>query len=205
MRKHAGLPILGLTMLLAGCSLLSRSQVRIYTLEPLQGQIANVRGVPIGIDSVELPPGLDRREIVVRKGDRQLDVRTAELWQASLAPLVRHTLAFDLAGRLPDGMVILSGAPTPDGPVRSIDLAFQELAAGPDAKVVLDVRWTLRQSGLADVTRRERIDIDIASLDSANIASGMSRALAALADRIVTGLTGMIDDQDQMTSPPIAV
>lgn len=189
MRKRAGLPILALAMLLAGCSLLSRSQVRIYALEALPGQVANVRGAPIGIDSVELPPGLDRREIVVRKGDRQLDVRTAELWQASLAPLVRHTLAFDLAGRLPDGMVILSGAAKPDGPVRSIDLAFQELAAGPDAKVVLDARWTLRQSGLADVTRHERIEVGITSLDDANIASGMSRALAALADRIVAGLT----------------
>jgi uncharacterized lipoprotein YmbA len=176
-------------MLLAGCSLLSRSQVRIYTLEPLPSHVANLRGVPIGIDSVELPPGLDRREIVVRQGDRELDVRMANLWQASLAPLVRHTLAFDLAGRLPDGMVVLPGAARPDGPVRSIDLAFQELAAGPDAKVVLDARWTLRQTGLADVTRRERIDIDIASLDSGNIASGISRALATLADRIVTGLT----------------
>ena len=67
-------------------------------------------------------------------------------------------------------MVILSGAAKPDGPVRSIDLAFQELAAGPDAKVVLDARWTLRQSGLVDVTRRERIDVDIASLDDGNIA-----------------------------------
>lgn len=189
MRKHAGLPILGLAILLAGCSLVSRSQVRIYTIEPLPGQVANRRGVPIGIDSVELPPGLDRREIVVRKGVRQLDVRTAELWQASLGPMVRHALAFDLGGRLPDGMVILTGAAKPGGPVRSIDLAFQELAAGPDAKVVLDARWTLRQSGLADVTRRERFDVDIASLDSGNIASGMSRALAMLADRIVTGLT----------------
>ncbi len=189
MRKHARLPILGLAIVLAGCALVSRSQIRIYTLEPLPGQVANRRGVPIGIDSVELPPGLDRREIVVRKGDGELEVRTAELWQASLAPMVRHTLTFDLAGRLPDGMVILTGAVKPGGPARSIDLAFQELAAGPDAKVVLDARWTLRQSGLADVTRHERIDVGIASLDSGNIASGISRALAMLADRIVTGLT----------------
>jgi uncharacterized lipoprotein YmbA len=182
------LPILGLAMLLAGCSFLSRSQIRIYTLEPLPGQVANVTGVPIVIHSVELPPGLDRREIVVRQGDRELDVRMANLWQGSLAPLVRHTLAFDLAGRLRDGMVVLPGAARPDGPVRSIDLAFQELAAGPDAKVVLDARWTLRQNGLPDVTHHERIDVDIASLDSGNIAAGMSQALAALADRIVTGL-----------------
>lgn len=189
MKTLARLAILGPAMLLAGCSLLSRSQIRIFTFEPLAGQVAKTQGVPIGIDSVELPPGFDRREIVVRKGDHQLDVRATELWQAPLESMVRSTLAFDLAGRLPDGMVIPSGAAKPDGPVRSIDLAFQELAAGPDAKVVLDARWTLRQSGSADVTRHERIEVAIASLESGNIASGMSQALAALADRIVTALT----------------
>ena len=179
----------GLAMLLTGCSLFSRSQNRVYSLAHLPGPVANVRGAPIGIDSVELPPGFDRREIVVRMSDHQLDVRGTELWQASLKPMVLHTLAFDLAGRLPDGMVILPGAARPDGPMRSIDLAFEEIAAGPDAKVVLDARWSVRQSGLPDVIRREHIAVDIASLDSTSIASGMSQALAVLADRIVAGLT----------------
>ena len=180
---------LGIAVLLAGCSLFSRSQSRFYSLEPIPGPVANVRGDPIGIDSVELPPGFDRREIVVRKADHQLDVRGTEQWSASLEPLVQHTLAFDLASRLPEGMVILPGAAKPDGPMRAIALAFEEIAAGPDAKVILDARWSLRQSGPADVTRRERIAVEIASLDSTNIASGTSQALAVLADRIVASLT----------------
>jgi hypothetical protein len=148
-----------------------------------------VRGAPIGIDSVELPPGFDRREIVVRTANHQLDVRGTEQWPAPLKAMVRYTLAFDLAGRLPDGMVILPGAARPDGPMRSIDLAFEEIAAGPEAKVVLDARWRLGRSGLPEVTRREHIAVDVASLDSTDIATGMSRALAILADRIVAGLT----------------
>lgn len=55
---------------------------------------------------------------------------------------------------------------------------------GPDARVVLDARWSLSENGRVDVTRHEHIAVDIASLDSTNIASGMSRALASLADRI---------------------
>ena len=179
---------LGLAVLLAGCSLLSRSQNQFYSLEPLPGPVANVFGAPIGIGSVELPPGLDRREIVVRKADHRLEVRGTEQWPASLEPMVRHTLAFDLAGRLPEGMVIFPGTAKPDGPMRSIDLAFEEIAAGPDARVVLEVQWSLRQSGPGDVTHRERIAVDIASLDSTNIASGLSQALALLADRIVAGV-----------------
>jgi hypothetical protein len=46
----------------------------------------------------------------------------------------------------------------------------------------------VRTSGQPDMTHHERISIDIASLDSANIASGTSQALAALADRRAAAL-----------------
>jgi uncharacterized lipoprotein YmbA len=180
-----------LSLSLSGCSFFSRSQSRFYSLEkiPPAAPVANVRGVPIGIDGVELPPGFDRREVVVRKPDHQLDVRATQQWSATLGQSVLHTLAFDLAGRLPEGTVILPGSAKANGPMRAIDVAFEELAAGPEPKVVLDARWIVREAGRPDVTRHERIAIDIASLDSANIASGISQALAALADRIVAGLS----------------
>jgi hypothetical protein len=73
--------------------------------------------------------------------------------------------------------------------MRSVDVAFEELAAGPDARVVLDARWIVRESARPGVTHHERIAIEIASLESGNIATGMSQALAALADRIVAGLS----------------
>ena len=49
-------------------------------------------------------------------------------------------------------------------------------------------RWTVRESGKPEVARHEQIAVDIASLDSANIATGMSQALATLADRIAAQL-----------------
>jgi uncharacterized lipoprotein YmbA len=72
-----------------------------------------VSGTPIAIDSVELPPGFDRKEVVVRKAGNQLDVRQTQQWSATLGQLVMHTLAFDVADRLPAGMVILPGAAKP--------------------------------------------------------------------------------------------
>ena len=179
-----------LTLFLTGCSFFSKSQSRFYSLDriPPAAPASAARGLPIGIDSIELPPGLDRREIVVRKADHQLDVRPAEQWSASLQPLVLHTLAFDLASRLPEGTVILPGETKPAGATRSIDIAFEELAAGPDAKVVLDARWIVRTAGQPDAAHREQIAINIPSLDSANIAAGMSQAIAALADRIAAQL-----------------
>jgi uncharacterized lipoprotein YmbA len=177
-------------LLLAGCGFFSKSQSKFYSLDrlPPVAPPAAVRGLPIAIDGVELPPGLDRREIVVRLANQQLQVRSAEQWSASLQPLVLHTLAFDLADRLPEGMVILPGSSRPSGLLRAIDVVFEEFAAGPDAKVVLDGRWIVRVSGQPDVTHHERITIDIPALDSANVASGTSQAIAALADRMAAGL-----------------
>jgi uncharacterized lipoprotein YmbA len=178
--------VTALALVLAGCSFLSsRTKNNVYALErvaPAAPVAGAARGGPVAIDSVELPPGFDRREIVTRKADHQLDVRPNELWQASLEPLVLHTLAYDLAARLPDGQVILPGQTKPAA-VRGIGVTFEEIAAGPDNNVVVDARWLV-----AGATRHERISIPIASLDSAEIAAGLSRALGALADRIAAGL-----------------
>jgi uncharacterized lipoprotein YmbA len=100
-------------LLLTGCSFFSRTKNDIYSLDRIPGTPSASRGTPIGIESVELPPGFDRREIVVRKADHQLEVRSNQLWSAGLQTAVLHTLAFDLASRLPEGMVILPGQVKP--------------------------------------------------------------------------------------------
>jgi len=181
--------LLAIVLLLSGCSFFSKSKSNFYTLDrvPPAGAVAAVRGLPVGIETVELPPGADRGEVAVRLANEKLDVRSSDQWTASLAPLVLHTLTSDLADRLPEGMVIFPGEAKPAA-MRSIDVAFEELAAGPDAHVVADAHWTLHDHGHPDVTHRERIVIDIPNLDSANVAAGLSRAVAALADRIAAGL-----------------
>ncbi|HUJ12695.1 MAG TPA: ABC-type transport auxiliary lipoprotein family protein, partial [Thermoanaerobaculia bacterium] len=135
----------------------------------------SARGTPIAIDSIELPAGFDRKEIVVRKANNQLDVRGTQLWSATLSDLVLHTLAYDIADRLPPGMMILPGDTKPAS-THPIDVVFEDFAAGPESRVVLDARVN---------ARTERIEVPVASLDSSNVASGMSQALAELADRIV--------------------
>ena len=177
-------------MMLIGCGFFSRSQSRIYSLDrvPPSAPPAAVRGLPVGLDGIELPPGFDRKEIVVRKANQQLDVRSGEQWDADLEPLVLHTLAFDLASRLPEGMMILPGEVKPPSQLRTIDVAFEDLAAGPDAKVAVDAHWIVKEPGRPDVTGHERFAVDIPSLSSADVAAGTSRALGALADRIVAAL-----------------
>jgi uncharacterized lipoprotein YmbA len=173
-------------LLLAGCGFFSKTKSSFYSFEriaPATAPAAAVRGTPVAIDSIELPPGFDRKDVVVRKADHQLEIRGTEQWSASLEPLVLHTLAFDLAARLPEGMVILPGEMRPGGAVRSISVVFGEFAAGPESNVTLDARWTL-----GNVQHQERITMDVASLASKDVADGFSRAIAALADRIAAQL-----------------
>ena len=180
--------LLLLLLLLAGCSFFSRSQSEFFTIEPVPAPaVTNVGGIPVALDGVELPPGFDRREVVVRKADQQLEVRSAEQWSASLQPLVLHTLAFDLASRLPQGMVILPGEAQPPL-TRAIDVVFTELVAGPEARLVIDAQIAIRTGGAATATRHERIEIPLASTASDEVAAGMSRGLATLADRIAAAL-----------------
>ena len=176
-----------LLLLLAGCGFFSKSAPpKLYSLDrlpPTAPPAAAVRALPIGIDAVELPPGIDRREIVVRQPDHRLEVRGGEQWSAPFKNLVLHTLAFDLAARLPVGMVIVPGEAKP-ATMRSIDVAFEELAALSDRTVVADARWVLHEPGRPDIAHRDRLVVNVASLDAAQIATGISQALAGLADRM---------------------
>ena len=201
-RLAGPLPAVALAaLLLAGCGLFGgRKEIRHFAIEPLPPSgtpaaapaapsvVAAPAGPPLGVDAVELPPGLDRQGIVVRRADHRLEVRGTDLWASSLETMVLHALAFDLAERLPEGMVILPGQAQPAGGMRSLDVVFAELAAGPEREFVLDARWTLRAAGEPDLVGHERIVQPLGSLDSDEIAAGTSRALADLSERIAAVL-----------------
>lgn len=178
--------ILLLVPIMSGCGFFSRAENHFFSLDtiPTTAPAAGVAGSPVGIDGVELPPGLDRREVVVRDEEHSLDIRGTHQWVSPLEEMVVHTLAFNLANRLPEGMVILPGQAKPVGAMRSIYVVFEDLTPGPEPVFVLDARWTLTANGQPTFTRHERIEIPVNSLESADVASGMSRALAELADRI---------------------
>jgi len=173
-----------LCLLTASCGFLKRVPNTFYTLDTVPGAAAraSVAGTPIGIDGIELPPGLDRREVTARAADHKLDVRGHHQWASPLEDMVTHTLSFDLASRLPEGMVVLPGQAKP-GAMRSLYVTFEDLAPGPDKVFVLDARWTL-----GELTRHERINVPLSSNESAAVVAAMSHALGQLADRIAGAL-----------------
>lgn len=178
--------LLLLPLVFAACSFLKPAKNSIYSLERVAPAtaVAGERVVPpVTLDTIELPPGLDRKEIVVRKAEHEWDVRGKEQWTASLEQQVLHTLAFDLAARLTEGTMILPGASKPAGATRSVSVVFEDFAAGPQNAFVLDARWAV-----GDSAHHERITVDMASLESAEVAAAASKALGILADRIAPRL-----------------
>jgi uncharacterized lipoprotein YmbA len=193
-RRTAFLHTLGaglLALTISGCSFFSRPDNHFYSLQPTAATTpaVTISGAPIAIDGIELPPGLDRRELVVRGTGNQLEVRGTQQWAAPLQELIVHTLAFNLANRVSEGKVILPGQAKPDAPTRSVYVIFQELAAAQDGTFTLDARWIVRESGSAERSHHERITTQLPSLESANIVTAMNGALATLSDRIATGIT----------------
>lgn len=182
MRRSA---VVMLVLLVTGCGLLKRTPNQFYSLQPVPGTMVNAGGTPVGIDGVELPPGLDRRGIVIRGENHKLDERGQHQWASSLEDMVIHTLAFDLANRLPQGMVVLPGQAKP-GDMRSVYVTFADLAPGQDRVFVLDAQWSLQPG---DRTTRERITVHAASLEPADVVAAMNQALAQLADRIAAGFS----------------
>lgn len=180
------LPIAAACLLIGACSLFSRTKSEFYTLSsrPPSGPVATLQVPRIAIEGIELPPGLDRRGIVVHASATELEIRETEQWTSTLETMVLHTLAHDLAARLPEGTMVLPGQPRPEGAILPVSVMFDELAPGPEPVFVLDARW----SAGGDVIRHERVEVPMASLESAEVATAMSAALATLADRIVAAI-----------------
>ena len=174
--------ILLVLLLVPGCGLLKRPKTQFWSLDTMPGTPRTVGGTPIGIDGIELPPAIDRRGITVRGADNKIDERGTHQWASPLEEMVTHTLSFDLASRLTEGMVVLPGQAKPAA-MRSLYVTFEDLQPGPENVFVLDARWVLD-----DMTGHDRITINMASLDNAEIVKAMSEALAQLADRIVAKL-----------------
>ena len=179
----------GLSALLAACA---SAPTRFHTLDPVAP--ANAPGqrplaTPVRVDSVVVPPELDRPQIVRRAGPGKLDLADDDRWAGALDELARGALASDLALRLPPGSTVRQDDPAPPRPLHKIDVVierFEGTIAGP---VTLIAHWTLLGDGLGQALARheERIEVP-AGGDIDGTVAAMSAALGILADRIAPEL-----------------
>lgn len=181
-----------LTAASGGCGTSPPTKFITLNAMPPRSQVRPYAGPPVIVGRVKLPPTLDRLALVRRlKGDR-LSINSRVWWAAPLDRLVRHTLAVDLANRLPAGAVIIPGEVKPHRPARSLAVVFERFRVGPTGRVKLVAIWTLvdRASGRVLGTHTTLVSAPAASIAGGDIARAVSAALAKLSDAMAAEITG---------------
>lgn len=179
-------------LLLAGCG--SSPPTHYFSLKavPPEGgaPAARFKGPPIQVRDIQLPPTLDRLEMVVSGPGPQVNVLGSDRWAAPLKELVRQTLTQDLRDRLGEKAVLPPGAPVQSGKVQVLILSMQRFSADSQGRVTLETSWSLGRGNppKAVVTRQTKVQANAGSSAPGAVAEAMSRALGKLADRIANEL-----------------
>jgi len=184
--RRSWLLALGLCGLAAACS--SSAPTRFFTLSPVPGAASAYAGPPIKIAEVQIPPSMDRLELVRQGAGNELSVDDFAHWAASLGDLARTALTQDLAARLPAGRVVYPDVSEPDGTLRvSIDLlAF---TCAPD-RASLEASWTLAAKSKPAGTPRQLRLSGSCGTDGPAEAAALSALLGQLADAVTADVTG---------------
>ena len=136
-----------IVLALAGCA--GSPVTRYYTLAPVApgAAAATYAGLPIEVRTVQIPPALDRIELLQGPVGGEWRVLDFDHWAAPLARLARQALTEDLALRLPAAKVALPGtAWPPQRAVLAVDILSFEQDGGA-ARMTL--AWSLRQPATA--------------------------------------------------------
>lgn len=188
---RAPLTVVLVLFALAGCS---SAPSNYFVLTPQPG---TTRATPqqltgtttLAIGAVRLPGALDRPQIARRIGPNQLEYAETERWAGPLDEMIRRVLSADLRSRLPPAVVIIDNSSTaPANLTIAVDIARFE--AGKTGQVTLEASWEKLglNAAVLGVPGYASIAEPGSGSAAAAVAATMSRALAALADRIAANL-----------------
>lgn len=182
--RRALLVLAGLGGLAAACS--SSPPTRFFTLSAIPGSAAGYAGPAVKVADIQVPPSMDRLELVRQGAGNELSVDDFAHWAAPLGDLARTALTQDLAARLPAGRVVYPDVAEPDGTLHlSVDLlAF---TCAPE-RASLEASWTLAvKSKPAGPPRQLRL-AGSCGTDGPSEAAALSALLGQLADAVATDL-----------------
>ncbi|PCC98134.1 membrane integrity-associated transporter subunit PqiC [Halopseudomonas pelagia] len=121
-------------LLLAACR---SDPIQFHTLSPTSAQSSGAvqrHNVEVQIETISIPPQVDRQQIVVRQSDSSLAILEGHWWGASLVDEMRSALEQQLPNPGAAGKV-------------SVRLDVQRLDSLPGEYALIDVNWRLRDLG----------------------------------------------------------
>ena len=180
-------PTLALLAAMAGCR--SSPPQQFYVLDAVSGAyaIATQPAKPVQVAAINIPPTLDRQEMVREDGPDSVKISNVHRWGAPLADMIQNVLTQNLMQRLAAGRVIAPRTAAPAGTYEiTVDiLKFERDSSG---EVVFDGAWSLYRLGSDTPILNRHL-----ALTEKGVAAGydaqahaMSRLLGRVADDIAT-------------------
>ena len=188
MRARRVLPVAAV-LALAGCGSPPARFYRLTTATP-QVPARQIGGPPIEVQSVGLPPMLDRQALVSGTGGTSVDVSGRDRWAAPLDGMIQRVLAADLQALLP-GEVRWPGDLTPTHATRSLRVNIAHFMPDAAGEVRLVADWALFDHGTNVAGGHEAIRVAAREPQPAAETAAMSRALGVLAERIAGQVPAM--------------
>ncbi len=202
--RYQAAAVLLAAMLWGGCSILPAPQkdpTRHYVLtgpEPLVFDPAAAPGtLTVGVRSVQVAPYLDGKAMIVRRGDNEIDYRDYARWAEPLSVGVNRMLVARLLASGRVGRVLPQ--PYPFDVARDVDVAVTVLRGEGQVKTdgtavvsfTCAVEVTRAPGGAGAVLLRETFvapELPWTDADYPALASGLSEAVAKLAERVLAAL-----------------
>jgi uncharacterized protein len=159
---------------------------RIYDINPAPPltRVDNYQSPPLRIDTVDVPPGWDRIEILTPKAGGALKIDDLDRWPAPLTQVIRQVLSADLDARLPSGAVIYPHLPKP-GSALGINVDILDFVIG-SSQSSMSASWVITPAAGPRTARRNDATLHnpVAATDAAAVARAWSELIGQLADRI---------------------
>jgi uncharacterized lipoprotein YmbA len=164
-------------------------------MPPTTAVVALPAQIPIRVERITMPGELDRLELVRRSASNRLQIAAFDRWAAPLDDMIRRVVAADLAARLGAGMMASINEPAVGEPRRHLYIDLQEFAGDAHDAIKLQAAWLLQSPSAAAMRGTEDLTVEARDASSDALAAAMSQALAALSDRITSGLAPHLESE----------
>ncbi len=155
--------------------------------------------IEVGIDQIDIPDYLNRKEIALRTGRNELRYTERHLWAERPNDALERILTKNIE-RQSDSSLTVHGLPWPDSadPEIVLKLSFQSFEGqeSPSARVLLDVSWTIQSSSEGTIFKQGIFnggDLKWKRGDYSSLASGLSDSLVTLGQLIAADLDEVVD------------
>lgn len=175
---------------LAGCA--SAPPDQFYTLTDSAAAApaaAAPAAAPLYIEMrpVTVPDQVRRNQMVVAKGDGQVDLLEHHRWASKLDDQIGSALSLGIAAQL--GAVDVYSNPAPPGAaVYRISASVQRFESKLDDYALVDTVWSVRRTGEREVLTCRSVFRESAGSGHAGLVAGHRAALAKLSARIADGV-----------------